>query len=179
MSSSSTNLRDNSEVSTPIMRPCSGFGGFLESRRLFFHHEWSWSEIVCAVVVVVAACQSQSSPPPTPTAMNGFVTIELPKSATPCDGGQWFVDGEAQGRYPVGYISERMMDFFGKGWVQGGNLEVSLVKGIFPGDTITVKGIITEKIPEGDAIRLVLDVWLENQAGEPATAGIASGLVEG
>ncbi len=85
----------------------------------------------------------------------------------------------AQGRYPVGYISERMMDFFGKGWVQGGNLEVSLVKGIFPGDTITVKGIITEKIPEGDAIRLVLDVWLENQAGEPATAGIASGLVEG
>ncbi len=85
----------------------------------------------------------------------------------------------AQGRYPVGYISERMMDFFGQGWVQGGNLEVSLVKGIFPGDTITVKGIITEKIPEGDAVRLVLDVWLENQAGEPATAGIASGLVEG
>ena len=85
----------------------------------------------------------------------------------------------AQGRYPVGYISERMMDFFGKGWVQGGNLEVSLVKGIFPGDTITVKGIITEKLPDGDAIRLVLDVWLENQAGEPATAGIASGLVEG
>ncbi len=85
----------------------------------------------------------------------------------------------AQGRYPVGYISERMMDFFGKGWVQGGNLEVSLVKGIFPGDTITVKGIITEKIPEGEAVRLVLDVWLENQAGEPATAGIASGLVEG
>ena len=85
----------------------------------------------------------------------------------------------AQGRYPVGYISERMMDFFGKGWVQGGNLEVSLVKGIFPGDTITVKGIITEKIHEGDAVRLVLDVWLENQAGEPATAGIASGLVEG
>ncbi len=85
----------------------------------------------------------------------------------------------AQGRYPVGYISERMMDFFGQGWVQGGKIEVSLVKGIFPGDTITVKGIITEKIPEGDAVRLVLDVWLENQAGEPATAGIASGLVEG
>lgn len=83
----------------------------------------------------------------------------------------------AQGRYPIGYISERMMDFFGKGWVQGGKLEVSLVKGIFPGDTITVKGIITEKIAEGDKTRLVLDVWLENQHGEPATAGVASGLV--
>ena len=83
----------------------------------------------------------------------------------------------AQGRYPIGYISERMMDFFGKGWVQGGKLEVSLVKGIFPGDTITVKGVITDKIQEGDAIRLVLDVCLENQDGEPATAGVASGLV--
>jgi len=84
----------------------------------------------------------------------------------------------AQGRYPIGYISERMVDFFGQGWLQGGRIEVSLVKGIFPGDTITVKGVITEKTPEGDKIRLVLDVWLENQHGEPATAGVASGLVE-
>jgi acyl dehydratase len=84
----------------------------------------------------------------------------------------------AQGRYPIGYISERMMDFFGKGWVQGGKLEVSLVKGIFPGDIITVKGVLTDKIPEGDAIRLVLDVCLENQHGEPATSGVASGLVD-
>ena len=83
----------------------------------------------------------------------------------------------AQGRYPIGYISERMMDFFGQGWVQGGRLEVSLVKGIFPGDTITVKGVVTEKHAEGDKVRLVLDVWLENQHGEPATAGVASGLV--
>ena len=83
----------------------------------------------------------------------------------------------AQGRYPIGYISERMVDFFGQGWLQGGRIEVSLVKGIFPGDTITVKGVITEKTPEGDKIRLVLDVWLENQHGEPATAGVASGLV--
>ena len=83
----------------------------------------------------------------------------------------------AQGRYPIGYISECMLDFFGPGWIQGGKLEVALVKGIFPGDTITVKGIITEKIPEGKAMRLVLDVWLENQAGEQATLGTASGLV--
>ena len=83
----------------------------------------------------------------------------------------------AQGRYPIGYISERMMDFFGQGWVQGGRLEVSLVKGIFPGDTITVKGVVTDKHAEGDKVRLVLDVWLENQHGEPATAGVASGLV--
>ncbi len=84
----------------------------------------------------------------------------------------------AQGRYPIAYISERMLAFFGTGWIQGGKLDVTLVKGIFPGDTITVKGVITDKQPEGDAVRLVLDVWLENQHGEQVTAGVASGLVE-
>ena len=83
----------------------------------------------------------------------------------------------AQGRYPIGYISERLLDFFGQGWIQGGRLDVTMVKGIYPGDSITVKGVVTEKTPEGDAIRLVLDVWLENQHGEQATMGIASGLV--
>lgn len=84
----------------------------------------------------------------------------------------------AQGRYPVGYISERMLEFFGLGWIQGGKVDVALVKGIFPGDTITVKGVVTDKQPEGNKVRLVLDVWLENQHGEQATAGVASGLVD-
>ena len=83
----------------------------------------------------------------------------------------------AQGRYPIAYMSERMLAFFGTGWIQGGKLDVTLVKGIFPGDTITVKGVVTEKSPEAGAVRLVLDVWLENQHGEQATAGVASGLV--
>jgi len=85
----------------------------------------------------------------------------------------------AQGRYPIGYISERLLAFFGTGWIEGGRLEVTLIKGIYPGDTITVQGVITQKLPEGNAVRLVLDVWLENQAGEHATAGTASGLVAG
>jgi acyl dehydratase len=85
----------------------------------------------------------------------------------------------AQGRYPVAYISERLMEFFGLGWLQGGKLDVAMVKGIYPGDTITVKGIVTEKQPEGAATRLLVDVWLENQDGEKVTVGTASGLVDG
>ena len=56
----------------------------------------------------------------------------------------------AQGRYPIGYLSEVMLDFFGKGWIQGGKMEVTLVKPIFPGDRITIRGKIKEKIPEGE-----------------------------
>jgi acyl dehydratase len=84
----------------------------------------------------------------------------------------------AQGRYPIGYLSEVLLDFFGKGWVQGGKLEVSLIKGIYPGDTIAIKGKVRDKIQEGDTIRIILDVWIENQMGEKATVGTASGLVE-
>ena len=84
----------------------------------------------------------------------------------------------AQGRYPIGYLSEVLLDFFGRGWVQGGKLEVSLIKGIYPGDTITVKGKIRDKVHEGNTIRIVLDVWIENQMKEKTTVGTASGLVD-
>ena len=83
----------------------------------------------------------------------------------------------AQGRYPIGYLSEVLLDFFEKGWVQGGKLEVSLVKPIFPGDRITIRGRVKEKIPEGEKTRILLEVWLENQRGEKTTLGTASGLV--
>ena len=84
----------------------------------------------------------------------------------------------AQGRYPVGYLSEYLLAFFERGWIQGGRLEVSLVKPIFPGDMITIRGVVSEKIQEGKLTRIMLDIWLENQNGEKATVGTASGLVE-
>jgi acyl dehydratase len=83
----------------------------------------------------------------------------------------------AQGRYPVGYLSEYLLDLFERGWIQEGKLDVSFVKPIFPGDTITVRGVVRNKVPEGRFIRITLDIWLENQNGEKATAGTASGLV--
>jgi acyl dehydratase len=84
----------------------------------------------------------------------------------------------AQGRYPVGYLSEYLLAFFNRGWIQGGRLEVSLVKPIFPGDTITIRGVVRDKVLEGKITRIVLDVWLEKQDGQKATVGTASGLVE-
>jgi acyl dehydratase len=84
----------------------------------------------------------------------------------------------AQGRYPVAYISERLLEFFGRGWLEGGKIDVAMVKSIFPGDTVSVRGVVTAKEPEGERLRISLDVWLENQDGEKATVGVASGLVD-
>lgn len=83
----------------------------------------------------------------------------------------------AQGRYPIGYMSERALAFFGRGWLEGGRLDVTLVKPIFAGDAITVCGTVVDRVPEDGATRVVLELWLENQAGERVTSGTASAVM--
>jgi len=73
------------------------------------------------------------------------------------------------------YIGELIIKFFGKGYI-GGNLSVSYIRPIWPDDEIVTKGIVREKIAERDALRLVLEVWCENQHGEKVVVGTASGL---
>lgn len=83
----------------------------------------------------------------------------------------------AQGRYPLALIFEEMLKIFERGWLEGGSLLVDLVKPIFAGDTITIRGIIKKKTMEHIASRLVLDVWVENHKGEKVMAGEAIGLL--
>lgn len=83
----------------------------------------------------------------------------------------------AQERYPIGYMSECALAFFGAGWVQGGRIDVNFIKPVYPGDFITVRGIVSDYRRVAGGTRITLDVWLENQRGERVTAGWASGLV--
>ncbi|MCC7083057.1 MAG: MaoC family dehydratase [Burkholderiales bacterium] len=83
----------------------------------------------------------------------------------------------AQGRYPIGYMSERAFALFGRGWIEGGHIDVTLVRPIFPGDTVTVRGVITAIEPLVGASRLVLEMYLENQDGLRVTTGTVSGII--
>jgi len=83
----------------------------------------------------------------------------------------------AQGRYPVGYLSEAMLELFGEGWVQGGQIDVTLARPIYPGDIITLRGVVTGTRVEAKGTRIALDIWLENQHGERVTLGTASGMI--
>lgn len=74
------------------------------------------------------------------------------------------------------YLGELLIKFFGKGYL-GGNLAISFVGPTWVDDVLTSKGVVKEKIKEGDAVRLVLEVWTENQKGEKVIAGTASGIV--
>lgn len=49
--------------------------------------------------------------------------------------------------------------------------------GVVDGETVTVKGIIKDKQMENSRIRLVLDVWMENEEGQKVIVSSASGLV--
>ena len=74
------------------------------------------------------------------------------------------------------YLGEMLVKLFGEGYL-GGNLSVSIIQSVFPEDTVLIKGLVREKVVEGEAMRLILDVWCENQHGEKVIVGKASGLV--
>jgi len=83
----------------------------------------------------------------------------------------------AQGLISHSYISEMMTDLFGETWLQGGKLSVSFINYTVPGDIITARGIIREKVEEGSAVRFNCEVWCENQAYQKTVVGTASALV--
>jgi acyl dehydratase len=69
-----------------------------------------------------------------------------------------------------------MTQFAGEGFVKGGSMSVSFIKPVLVGDTLTVHGRIKSREPEGDKVRVTVEVWCENQDGVKTMVGTASGL---
>ena len=88
-----------------------------------------------------------------------------------------FQDTIAHGLMTFGFVSEVMTRFLGRGWVNGGAINLTFIAPVHPGDTITTKGKVKEKHAEGEVIRVVAEVWCEKQNGEKVLVGEASGLV--
>jgi acyl dehydratase len=74
-------------------------------------------------------------------------------------------------------LGELFIKFFREGYI-GGTLSFNLIRQTQLDDVLTAKGVITDKRPEGDRVRLELDVWLENQNGDKVLVGKASGLAD-
>jgi acyl dehydratase len=84
----------------------------------------------------------------------------------------------AQGLMSHAYLSEMLTTFFGKNWLQGGSLSVTFIRYTLPGDVITSRGIIREKVVEGAHIRFKCDIWCESLGGEKTVVGTATALVD-
>lgn len=79
----------------------------------------------------------------------------------------------ATGRHPVSFITELMVDHLGMGFITGGEVDVSFVKPIFPGDVLTLKAVLKEKTLDDGATRYLFDISLTNQDGAAVTVGTA------
>ena len=83
----------------------------------------------------------------------------------------------ATGRHPVSFISERLVDIFGSGFLAGGEIEVAFVKPIFPDTAVRTHILVREIRPEAGGRRVLMDVSLIDQDGTPVTVGTASALI--
>ena len=82
----------------------------------------------------------------------------------------------AQAMMSTGYVSQLMVQFLGEGYIKGGRMSVSFTKPVVVGDTLTVRGRVKSREPEGDRTRVTVEVSCENQDGVMTMVGTASGL---
>ena len=80
------------------------------------------------------------------------------------------------GRMTMSLIGALLDQRFGRAWFEGGQLDIKFVNIVWPGDTVTARGIITDRIEEADGTRVNLSVWLERLDGTPCIVGTASAL---
>lgn len=79
----------------------------------------------------------------------------------------------AHGRHPVAIVSESMVRDFGAAWVRGGELDMTLTRLIFPGDTLTLQREVVGVAGSGDETLVTLKVIFVNQDGQPVQTGEA------
>lgn len=82
-----------------------------------------------------------------------------------------------QGGQLVAYLNEFLLRTFRAGYLEGGEINVSFIKPVRPGDTVTAKAESKGESVVGGRRRAELDVWLENQQGEKVTAGKAAAFL--
>ena len=73
-------------------------------------------------------------------------------------------------------LEEMFINFFGVEWFYSGRMSVHYVGVTVPGDTLTTKVRVINKLQEGETTRLEMEIWGENQRGAKAVVGFASVL---
>lgn len=77
----------------------------------------------------------------------------------------------AHGMMTLAFISQMMTDQLGYSWIENGELDVSFLAPVRPGDLITARGRVIEKNVEDQSI--TWQVWCENQEGQKVVVGKA------
>jgi acyl dehydratase len=82
----------------------------------------------------------------------------------------------ATGMMSSAYLAETLVNFFGASFFENATMEGKFVKPVYAGEVITTHGIVRERIPEGDKVRLRVELWADNEEGEVKTVAEATAL---
>ena len=80
------------------------------------------------------------------------------------------------GRMTMSYIGDMMDRRFGKGWYEGGSLDIKFTNIVWPEDHVIARGVITDRVKENGGTRANVAVWMEKPDGTVCIVGIASAL---
>ena len=84
----------------------------------------------------------------------------------------------ASGRMSLGYACELMSRFVGLDvFSHTGTIDFKFIKLVMPGDTITVRGRVSEVRPVAEGTMITVDIYCENQRGEKTSVGSGSAVV--
>jgi hypothetical protein len=78
----------------------------------------------------------------------------------------------------LAWISRVLVRFFGPAYFESGELDVAYVLPLYDEESISVGGVVKERVPEDGGVRLICDVWLARGDGTKVIAGTASAVVK-
>lgn len=87
-----------------------------------------------------------------------------------------FDDVVVGGRMTMSYIGDLLDRRFGKGWYEGGTLDIKFTNIVWPEDVVVAKGMITGRTEENGKGRATVTVWMEKDDGTVVIVGSASAL---
>ena len=73
----------------------------------------------------------------------------------------------------LNYANELLFKVYREHWIKNSSIQGSFIKSVFLGDTLTIRGVVKEKNIEKSKIKLVIDIWSENTAGDKTMVGKA------
>jgi acyl dehydratase len=87
-----------------------------------------------------------------------------------------FPDIVVQGMLPVCLVSELLTRELGRGWLEGGKMDVRLVNVLWADETVEAHAEEIDEVPEAGRTRVHLDVWVAKADGTKVIVGTASAV---
>ena len=84
----------------------------------------------------------------------------------------------AHGTLSLGFVSRSLAQALGAPWLTGSKISAKFIGAVFPGDEITVHGVLRERVTEEPTTRLVFEYWCQNQHGQKVIVGKATVLTQ-